>query len=368
MYVYTSKGEYDHVSVNVYMKTVHDHMYMKYKLRSHNGEKTQAEKLEQFFQGLKNYAKHTEGDSNYIEDSLYQMLIDQIDAIEKRRGGHHKVTTLFRRIKKSNAKSGARFEQDLADVYQAIVELHSGKIMDGLADEALAGTEKATTGAIVTDEIQKIYKDMNETINKKIPIRQAPYTLVNVQQKIDVEGKGLEIEYNLSLGNNFAEITQIINEATFTAKAYKGKMSSIKDFNELYPDLKLGDSDNNPYRAISGVLNDFGANSKTIASAFCASWNFWKKTHNRVFGNYIYRLRYIYELTGAGILDKNGNLKKIAKYLIYTDLSGDGIYVASTAEIVYQLLDSNLQEIKNPFGRAITIRKSSMRTHRYHET
>ena len=112
MYVYLSNGTRNTTPVNKYMKEVHDHMYIKYKMLSQKGDRDNAQKLENFFQDLKNYAHYIKGKPDYISNSLFEMLLDEIDRIEKRRNSEsrYQVSSLFRRSLANNDEQGKRFE------------------------------------------------------------------------------------------------------------------------------------------------------------------------------------------------------------------------------------------------------------------
>ena len=76
---------------------------------------------------------------------------------------------------------------------------------------------------------------------------------------------------------------------------------------------------------------------------------------------HIYHLRYLYELTGAGILykDYNDSLAGGAKYFVYNDPTSEELIVVSTASIISQLLQS--EDIPdNPYG-SIGISKAFLR-------
>ena len=49
-------------------------------------------------------------------------------------------------------------------------------------------------------------------------------------------------------------------------------------------------------------------------------------------------LRFIYELRGEGLLDKNGD-SAIAKYIIYNDPNSDAIFVRDTASIIIEEME-----------------------------
>lgn len=369
MYVYEG-GIRNKIHVSAYLSEVHKHMLIKFKTLRDNGDKEQAKELEIFFQNLKNYvSKNGNNKENIVNNAMYDVLIQRLEEIEARRGGHHKIHTLFTRTG-TGREAGFQFEEDLGDVVQAMLELAIDKHLDELRDSIVIGDVKGTTGGIVNQKVAKILEEVDKTSKAKLKSgEKPPYTLVDVYGKIDVGGLKLELNIDGNPTTEFERIASLLNEATFSAKSYRsisGYGEAQKMLDEIRPDLHLGNS--NPFRAISGVLGDYGASMPTIQSAFCASWNDWKNG-NTLTGRYIYHMRFMYELSGIGILNRtsSGGLESagLVKFFIYNDPTGTGIFVASTAEIIYQVMmdESN---IDNPFGRDIVIKKASMRNHRYH--
>ena len=362
MYIFAGiNKEYQHV--NVFLQRVHEHMYIKFKKMKESGDKDNAKELETFFQTLKNYTANKENIANIV---MYDILISRLEEIEKARGGRHSISTFFRRTG-TGQEAGEQFEKDLGDVIQAMTELAlNRKLSQEQAENIVVGAVKGSPGTVVTAEVAEVLKEMERISKAKLKSGQPPpYSLVNVYGKIDVQGLNLELNINGKPTTDFEKMCLLLNDATFSAKSYRSitwNGEAQKMLDELRPDLHLGNS--NPYRAISGVLSDAGYNNDTIASAFCASWNDWKNGNTQT-GLYIYHMRYIYELTGIGIINEDGTPAGLVRYFIYNDPTGDGIYVASTAEIIYQVMTDDTN-IDNPFGRDIVIKKAAMRNHRYH--
>ena len=156
-------------------------------------------------------------------------------------------------------------------------------------------------------------------------------------------------------------IYNLLKDATFSAKNYDSMSYNydafanqlIKDLNNSHTTLTLGKS--NVYRALSGSLKSLGFNDrKTINKAVFAGLNVINNPSHADYDNvswHFFHLRYLYELTGAGIVGKNGKSQRV-KYLIYNDPSGN-IYVKSTSDLVSQIIDNKM--MKNT--KTITIAK-----------
>lgn len=362
MYIFAGSNK-EYIHVNVFLQRVHEHMYVKFKKMKESGDKENAKELENFFQTLKNYVTNKE---DIVGAAMYDNLITRLEEIERARGGRHSITTFFRRTG-TGQEAGEQFEKNLGDVIQAMTEMALDKsLTQEQAENIVVGAVKGSPGTTVTTEVANVLKEMERISTAKLKSGQPPpYSLVNVYGKIDVQGLNLELNINGEPTTYFEKMCLLLNDATFSAKSYRSvtwKGEAKKMLDELRPDLHLGNS--NPYRAISGVLSDAGYNNDTIASAFCASWNDWKNGNTQT-GLYIYHMRYAYELTGIGIINEDGTPAGLVRYFIYNDPTGDGIYVASTAEIIYQVMTDDTN-IDNPFGRDIVIKKAEMRNHRYH--
>ena len=116
--------------------------------------------------------------------------------------------------------------------------------------------------------------------------------------------------------------------------------------------MTLGKS--NLYRAISGSLISLGVTSKrTIDDMVFGGLENIKKNNDEV-ASHFYHLRYLYELTGACIIDSNCKISRV-KYLIYNDPHGN-IYVKSTADIVANILDAKVSASEG--FKTIKIKKS----------
>jgi hypothetical protein len=101
---------------------------------------------------------------------------------------------------------------------------------------------------------------------------------------------------------------------------------------DLY-DIHLGNS--LPAKAVSGALNYLGYGSEEVDSVLL--WG--SAGDSEEIKRHIYHLRYIYELTGAGLIDANGNPSGLVDFIVYNDPSSDAIYVKSTAEILVDVLE-----------------------------
>lgn len=117
-------------------------------------------------------------------------------------------------------------------------------------------------------------------------------------------------------------------------------------------DITLGRS--HFYRAFSGPLLDLGYDIRTTNSAIFAGQNVVDRKEN--VAQHFFHLRYIYELTGSGIIYTDGGYLGEVKYLIYNDPATDNIYVKSAAEILEEVL-SKYDFEGNPFNAGAHIEK-----------
>lgn len=331
--------------VSTFLNQVHTAMQSKY-IASASIDKQNALELQNFFQELKE-ASLTYDPNNPIGNEVINLVLD---GVIKHSPPNFKIANLFGQAGKSYGKnaydSGARFERELTRVIQAVYEGVSDKEFKFDESQVNIGSRTATSINLSEEllgdqQIQKMLKTVGTKTQKYITMadgtKKLVYYLQDVSGKIDVKGYEIAITGNPS--PELLKIYNLLKDATFTAKNYNSKTWDEKA--QTFVDatgttLALGKT--NIYRSIIGTLEDLGYDSRTSQSAFWAGFNRINSGDQNVM-NHFYHLRYIYELTGAGI-KYDGQSYGGAKYLIYNDPSG-GIWVKSTAEILADLLNSS---------------------------
>lgn len=330
-------------------------------------DRAQAQVLQKFLQELKYWAKNRPNPDPGVEinNKLYDLILDNIAL-----PNHRTLSNLFSRVGKINKMTGQYFEDDLAAVISSVVNLASGKRQTSYKNFGL-GSAVGTTDidllkeveTISEEEIQEIAELTGEELAKKKPgfVMGKIDTIVN--QKIINMNASIDIPENL---------LEALSYATFTDKSYKSQTYD-KTVNKQ---VQLGDriihlGNSNPYRAVLGTMASLGYTKSDTLYVFYGGRNIAAgkdktiPTENPAFvKKHIYHLRYIYELTGAGILYKDYANSEItkggAKFLVYNDPTGPGIYCVATSDIISQII--NQEDFPdNPYG-SIGISMASART------
>lgn len=331
--------------VSTFMKEVHNLINLKYgQVRQRDIQ--EANKLQKFFRDIKIAAQN---DNGIIENEAIRMIIESL----KLPNGE-KLKNLF---KGTGSKGGFRFERELTAIIEAVFsnltedEIDIGKINVGgqTANIDLKDYNDKMT--------QKILKEVGTQTQKKVENEdkkgKKQYYLSDVDGKIDVKGYHINIKVNPN--NELLEIYEILKDATFTAKNYNSMTwdEKAKQYVEMkgHKTLTLGKT--NLYRSIVGTLSSLGFEGRTAESALWAGLNKIKDGDNDV-ANHFYHLRYIYELTGAG-LSYNGESFGEARFLIYNDPSGE-LYVKASSEILIDIFENHIDS--NKVLSTITIPKS----------
>lgn len=358
--------------IDVFLNRVHSVMELKY-AKKPKAEIANAYKLQLFFQQLKRGAQGEMTDGLLSQETL-TLILNNIETLGKSRYKNFNIKRLFTK------RGGTRFENEIArviegvyyelsnqDVNQWKTEWENQRIVVGKERSSIRGLDK-----VIFDERNPMDRKMVELIglktyrvieDKVTKEKFKQYYFSDVQGKVDVQG--YKITINKQPTPELMQIYNLLKDATFSAKNYdsqkivgKNVDSLIKEFNPGHTTLTLGKT--NTYRALSGSLHYLGINSKKTIDNIIFSGltvlNSGKDTneYNDV-ANHFYHLRYLYELTGAGIVGKDGKSQRV-KYLIYNDPSGN-IYVKSTYEIIADILGDNLNKNK----KLITISKDAFK-------
>ena len=342
--------------VETFLNEVHAAVNAKYNA-SMNIDAINAQKLQDFFQQLKMAASNKDHGNDIVYDMFLDDLLNDIESIAKSRSANYKIGNLFKRRGRNAQEQGMVFERELTDVIQAILERISGEKI--LREDINIG---AKTGNVKYSAIDNMVKEINTDVEKEVTkelnkSKKPFHYLKNVAGKIDV--KGFEVSITGEPDPQLLEIYNLIKDATFSAKNYDSmtwdeKLQQMVQRTNGNGLIHLGKG--NPYRAIYGSLSNLGYEHKTIDSAYFAGKNRIELYNSDNASSHFFHLRYIYELTGAGILYSGGVNLGEARYLIYNDPSGN-IYVKSTSEIIADLLNNRPPFTGSPF-QDISISKS----------
>lgn len=348
-------GGYDNKHVSEFLGIVHRRMNAKYSKKNEQ-LKANAQTLEKFLRELKlaaNQGNSSEFFHNEILDAILQ-------GIKSHLRGNTKVETLFRKRGNSYLQ-GKRFEDDLTNVVLTIMEQVAADPKTVSRKEINIGTRTGsplndlheTIDDMGNEIVEGVGEELLERMRKNDTNALKEFYSKNVQGKIDV--RGYEIEVNAQATPKMLEIYELLKDATFSAKSYSS-MTWDQALKEMVSTsrkaITLGHS--HFYRAFSGPLLDLGYDIRTTNSAIFAGENMVGRKEN--VAQHFFHLRYIYELTGSGIIYTDGGYLGEVKYLIYNDPASDEIYVKSAAEILEDIL-SNYNFEGNPFNAGAHIAK-----------
>lgn len=349
-------------NVSTILNDVHGRMIDRFAPTQANQEEAQAKIIQSFLQELKIRAfnRNPSNKAKNISETIYDMILDQI-VLPNGRTLHN----LFRRTGSNSYQQGMYFEDDFAAVVQSVLTLANPESKIKLKDVQL-GADVGTTGAFIEDVMDQYKEAVKSTIiedtQKTIEANKTPY----VFGKIDTYIKGNVINLNGNI--DFPPgLLEALSNATFTDKSYKsiswrnGEKVNLGD-----REIHLGNSDS--YRAILGSMAALGFSKTTTEYVFFGGKNIVagldkdpEIEDSEYVKHHIWHLRYMYELTGAGIVYKDFGTDFFggAKFLVYNDPSSTDIYVTSTKKIISDLLQSQ-KFPDNPYG-AVGISTASIR-------
>lgn len=313
-----------------------------------------AKVLSDFLYILKQRAMSRKGSNSFIklQNDIYDMILDNIEL-----PNHRSVAKLFTRIGEYNKITGQQFEDDLGAVIAAVVNLASNDKHTTFEDFSLgnvAGTTDIDLLSGIETVTKKYVKNIANLTQEELEKNNPGFVL----GKIDTYVKGEIVNVNGSI--DFPPgVLEALSNATFSDKAYR----STRWDKELQERVQIGDKEihlgnSNPFRAVLGTMSSLGFSKSDAQYVFYAGRNIVNGLDNEpppeepdFVGQHIYHLRYVYELTGAGILykDYGSDFVSGARFLVYNDPDSENITVVATSQIISELLNSE-KFPKNPYG------------------
>lgn len=322
-------------------------------------EIAQAKEITSFLQILKERA-YTSSSRDLGED-LYDMILNNI-VLPNGRTLHN----LFRRIGRNNKDTGQKFEDDLAAVLASIVNLANLNKKRVTYKNFSLGSETGTTD---------IFNGLEQEIAEDLTIDLAEKLAQDIKDQSKSRMGKIDTMVNQTIVNINAKfpipdsLLEALSNATFTDKSYRSigwdkKANKTIDLGDRV--IHLGNS--SPYKAILGSMSSLGFSRSDAQYIYYAGRNIADgndfdppQESPDYFKLHIYHLRYLYELTGAGIIYQNFSESSFggAKFLVYNDPNSMEILCVSTAQIISQLLQST-DFPDNPYGN-IGIAKAALR-------
>lgn len=344
------------------LQEVHDRMLLAYNTQN-GAEVAIAKKLQNYLQYFKRILSYPE--QYQSDDPLLRGMGLEEEAIIEMRTRFQQVlqvgsgyTQIFR--------SQHQWYQHRTD-FDDIVEGELNALLQVVAEKAtgiknidlgqrIVGGESAIVDIpeeIGIELVDELVKDLQGKISNKQKSKIIEDLKVSARSgKIDVTGYSKDLVVSANILPQFQEFINLFSSINFSVKNYKGDGKY---------EIHLGDS--NPFKAMYGSLTELNYSPKEATHIYSHTRMSYLKKKNVASRNRdIFHLRFMYELTGSGlvnILDGGGkqNLGTV-DYLIYNDPVSDKIFVKSTKQMISEILTDKNMKVTNPWS-GIYVSKAS---------
>lgn len=314
--------------------------------------------MESILYRIKNLNGLPEDSIEGLLDSQAQDLIQQsLVMLNANRKGNRQLSgnELFHRAHGVSTSYGGDdiFEEELAAVLSVIEKEATGSTI-GIGGRLVGGQQANVLAGEVSKDVQKIMTEyvngMSRRVNNKPHKENKHWTKPIARSgKVDVNGLST-VEVTSELNPLWAELYQVFSGCTFSVKNYSSYFTNSLN-------IHLGNTDY--YKALYGSLSNLGYDQENIDKIIYSGLNSYKKSQNKTVALHFYHLRFIYELTGVGLYDQEGQPISGVDFLIYNDPGSDAIFVRSTADLIAQELENN--RIGSPLG-GIAIAKANFKS------
>ena len=307
--------------------------------------------LQDFLQELKirAYKRKQTPPAARVQEDFYDILLDTIKLPNNRTLGN-----LFQRT--GNAyKQGYYFEDDLEAVINAIWELIDPDKVQVRGTTSLGQITGSTDlNAFVKDVAKGTIEETAKETGKELKKDYVGFRF----GKIDTVVDGAMVNMNASLDIP-PGLLQALSNATFTDKSYRSLYNKTEN-----KEVHFGKSD--LYRALLGSLSSLGFSRTQSDYIYYAGQNIINGLDTDTpieepdfVSLHMYHLKFIYELTGTGIIYKDFGMKYFggAQYLVFNDPSTLNIFVISTKQIIADMLK---QELGNNIHGGIGVSKAAL--------
>lgn len=314
--------------------------------------------MESILYRIKNLNGLPEDSVEGLLDSQAQDLIQQsLVMLNANRKGKRQLggNELFHRAHGVSTSYGGDdiFEEELAAVLSVIEKEATGSTI-GIGGRLVGGQWANVLAGEVSKDVQKIMTEyvngMARRVNNKPHKENKHWTKPTARSgKVDVNGLST-VEVVSELNPLWAELYQVFSGCTFSVKNYSSYFTNSLN-------IHLGNTDY--YKALYGSLSNLGYDQENIDKIIYSGLNSYKKSQNKTVALHFYHLRFIYELTGVGLYDQEGQPISGVDFLIYNDPGSDAIFVRSTADLIAQELENN--RVGSPLG-GIAIAKANFKS------
>lgn len=333
------------------LSDIHAIMEARYKFNQEaEADKERARQMEGYLRFFKNASELAQNNSSIIKNGLDAQAAAKIGEYVGRALGIGDYQ-LFRNVHKwykdsSHSRWGADdvFEAELAKLLQIAGKKALEKIPKNFNYKTDLGVQiiGSLKGNIPSELIDAVA--INRTgLNHGSPLYFAD-TPTAKAIKTDVSGYGGQVIYEANIRPEWQNFINVFAGARFSVKNYRGDSS--------YNIIHLGNS--NIYKSILGTAYDLTGDIDWSKHIFYHSY-YGVPRHGG--GNHIMHMRFVYELTGAGLVDVDGTPLDAADFFIYNDSTSGNIYVRSTKAMIAEASDY-MGNVKDPFNSDVIVLKS----------
>lgn len=342
------------VSTEDYLHSIYNSLKREINNNAKKKDDIRALKLQAFLRQIK-YMQYIEagGENDNFPFAEFWKKSDQIALMNKLQEIKPEIFTSknFLNISKESQQLGMELEIGVARVVKSMGAIATGQDYAQSSKSIVGGahTQIPDLIGVIDQDMKNIFNQYYTEMQKELKKYQnnenmdvASYTH-SVQGKIDNIGLSGNLVLSSNLTKMEKDIIDALTNATFTDKNYVSTT-----------ELKFGQT--NPFRVFMTVAPRGGGNA---LGYFCRMLNCFENHSNNYHTEapkYFYRIRAIYELTGARMQYTEKSQEKLgnnimqiiagqpAKYLIWNNPLGE-IYVIPTSKIVNNIIDSAVDEV-----------------------
>lgn len=305
--------------------------------------------MEKYLRAFKVAGNKHRDKKNAIVEKLEMEGIDEIAQNVGEKLGIDKYS-LFRNKHFWYRDSRERWNAD--DIFEAELETFLNEALDA----AYEGRRIKKAEIIGGDVFGNISQSLLSTLNKEGPKLMRQYGDIGDfiadptfrAIKADVKSFSFNFDISAKINPKWVNFINTFRNANFTVKNYSSKSQQET--------IHLGNTQLK--KAIPSILSQL-YRDKTVSHIFYHSLGAYVNTKDAQIGEHILHMRYMYELGGGKLKDKNGKLIQKADYFIYNDPVSNNIWVRSVKDMIYNnatLLD--MQSIEDPLTSSIVILKN----------
>lgn len=237
-------------------------------------------------------------------------------------------------------------EGELNALLQTIAERATGK-KDINLGQKIMGQESAIVD--VPEISQELIDKIVDSFSGKIMKNKATKILSNIKVKersgkTDIKGYEKDLIIESEIDPKFLYFINLFKSVKFSVKNYG---------NNKYQTIHLGNS--SKFKAIYGSLVRLGYSPEEAIHIYAHVLSSYRHNKNAISrNNDIFHLRFMYELTGAGLVKMlNQNEPQSlgdVDFLIYNNPSSpDEIYVKSTKQMIKEIINDTSLKVTNPW-------------------